>query len=46
MDIIELLLGISPDGGSGSLEFLLLAVPIVVLVTRRVSARWLSSRRV
>jgi len=29
MDFIEKLFGISPDGGSGSFEFLLFAVPIV-----------------
>jgi hypothetical protein len=29
MDFIERLLGIAPDGGSGSLELLLLLAPIV-----------------
>lgn len=29
MDFIEQLLGISPDGGSGSLEFALFLVPVV-----------------
>ena len=28
MDFIERLLSISPDGGSGSLEFVLFAIPI------------------
>lgn len=28
MDFIERLLGVSPDGGSGSLELLLFAIPI------------------
>jgi len=38
MDFIERIFGISPDGGSGSFEFLLFAVPlagIVYLVVRR-----------
>jgi hypothetical protein len=29
MDFIERLFGIAPDGGSGTLEFLLLAIPIL-----------------
>jgi hypothetical protein len=29
MDFIERIFGISPDGGSGSFEFLLFALPIV-----------------
>ena len=29
MDFIERLFGISPDGGSGSVEFLLLSIPIL-----------------
>jgi hypothetical protein len=28
MDFIERIFGIAPDGGSGSLEFLLFAIPI------------------
>jgi hypothetical protein len=28
MDFIERIFGISPDGGSGSLEFMLFALPI------------------
>ena len=38
MDFIERILGIAPDGGSGSLEFLLFALPIAglcYLATRR-----------
>lgn len=31
MDFIERLFGIAPDGGSGSLEFFLFAVPIAGL---------------
>jgi hypothetical protein len=31
MDFIERIFGISPDGGTGSLEFLLFAVPLVGL---------------
>jgi hypothetical protein len=31
MDFIEKIFGISPDGGSGALEFLLLAVPLLGL---------------
>jgi len=39
MDFVERLFGIAPDGGSGSLEFLLFAIPIVgisYLLLRRV----------
>jgi hypothetical protein len=28
MDFIERILGVSPDGGSGSLEFLLFLIPL------------------
>ncbi len=41
MDFIEKIFGISPDGGSGALEFLLFAIPIAgiaFLVAR--NARW------
>lgn len=40
MDFIELLLGISPDGGNGSLELLLFVAPILAaLLTRSVVKR-------
>ena len=32
MNFIERLFGISPDGGSGSLEFLLFAVPLCAVL--------------
>ncbi|MEP7173405.1 MAG: hypothetical protein ABI705_07950 [Aestuariivirga sp.] len=32
MDFIEQLFGISPDGGSGALEFALFAIPVAALV--------------
>ena len=35
MDFIERLWGISPDGGSGALEFLLLLVPLAIGVSMR-----------
>ena len=35
MDFIERLFGVSPDGGSGALEFLLLAIPVLGLIARR-----------
>lgn len=31
MDFIEQLFGFSPDGGSGTFEFLLFAIPIIVV---------------
>jgi hypothetical protein len=31
MDFIEKLFGISPDGGSGTLEICLLAIPFILL---------------
>jgi hypothetical protein len=42
MDLIERLFGISPDGGSGSLEFLLFLAPLIgvlELARRRSRAR-------
>jgi hypothetical protein len=43
MDFVEQLLGISPDGGTGSFEFLLFAIPICGVVylylKRRVEKR-------
>ena len=38
MDFIERIFGFAPDGGSGSLEFLLFLVPIAGIA-------WLASRR-
>lgn len=35
MDFIERLFGISPDGGSGSLELLLFLAPIVAVLLAR-----------
>ena len=32
MDFIERMFGISPDGGSGALEFLLFAIPIAGII--------------
>jgi hypothetical protein len=32
MDFIEQLFGVSPDGGSGTLEFLLFVIPVVCLI--------------
>ena len=42
MDFIEKLLGVSPDGGDGSLEFLLFLLPIAGLIAL---AAWRRSRR-
>ena len=43
MDFIERVLGIAPDGGSGTLEFALFAIPIcgiaIVAMTRWVRRR-------
>ncbi len=42
MDFIERLFGIAPDGGSGTLEFILFAIPIIgvnYLMLRRKSKR-------
>lgn len=33
MDFIERIFGISPDGGSGFYEFMLVAVPFLILAT-------------
>jgi len=35
MDFIEKIFGVSPDGGSGSLEFFLFAVPLLGLAILR-----------
>ena len=48
MDFIERIFGIAPDGGSGSLEFLLFAVPIAgiaFLVIRSRQRRKRSKRK-
>jgi len=41
MDFIERIFGFSPDGGSGSFEFLLFALPIagVIYLVRRCRTR-------
>ncbi|MFI4998264.1 MAG: hypothetical protein ACHQK9_00160 [Reyranellales bacterium] len=40
MDFIERIFGVSPDGGSGSFEFMILAIPAVALfVAYRVWSR-------
>jgi MYXO-CTERM domain-containing protein len=49
MDFIETLFGIAPDGGDGSLEWLLLLIPLVgvamIAAWRRRRARQAASRR-
>jgi hypothetical protein len=42
MDFIERLFGISPDGGSGSFEFLLLSIPICIAALA--GMRWSQKR--
>lgn len=39
MDFIEKIFGVSPDGGSGAFEFILFAIPIIVLVILAVTRR-------
>jgi hypothetical protein len=39
MDFIERIFGIAPDGGSGSLEFLLFALPLAGIVYLALSVR-------
>ncbi len=42
MDFIERVFGLAPDGGSGSLEFLLFLIPLVglaLLITYRRASR-------
>jgi len=39
MTFIEDLFGVSPDGGSGSLELLLFLVPVIGLIAWRVVSR-------
>jgi hypothetical protein len=48
MDFIERLFGFSPDGGDGSFEILLFAIPlacIALLYWRTISRRLFSGRR-
>jgi hypothetical protein len=45
MDFIERSLGFSPDNGNGSLEFLLLAIPCVLLAYAIVRWRRSADRR-
>lgn len=33
MDFIERIFGVNPDGGSGSFEFLLFALPVAILAS-------------
>jgi hypothetical protein len=44
MDFIERLLGVAPDGGSGTLEMVILLVPVIVMWI--FAARWRGSARV
>jgi hypothetical protein len=46
MDFIERFFGISPDGGSGSLEAMLITLPLVIvgLVVAARGARWFRRR--
>jgi hypothetical protein len=46
MDFIERIFGISPDGGSGSLEVLIILAPIVAIVAARmVWKKWRGNSR-
>jgi hypothetical protein len=40
MDLIERLFGIAPDGGSGALELMLLAVPVLIVASLASYRRW------
>ena len=42
MDFIERMFGISPDGGSGSTELMIIAVFVLIAVL--VAGRWVSRR--
>jgi hypothetical protein len=47
MDFIERIFGMSPDGGSGSFEFMLFAIPIAGILDRRfhgMVVRWVGRR--
>ena len=45
MDFIERIFGVAPDGGSGSLEFLLFAVPLLGIAMFRLLRRGCGPRR-
>ncbi len=45
MDFIERIFGISPDGGSGSLEALLIAVPLILIATLAYRRLWVKGAR-
>jgi hypothetical protein len=45
MDFIERIFGVAPDGGSGSLEFLLFAVPLLGIAMFRLLRRGRGQRR-
>ncbi len=45
MDFIERLFGFSPDGGNGSFEFLLFAVPLAGIVYLALRRRWRGRRQ-
>lgn len=45
MDFIERIFGFSPDGGSGSLEFLLFALPIAGIVYLALRRRQRAKRK-
>lgn len=45
MAFIEQILGLSPDNGTGSLELLILLVPIAALAMRIRRGSWMRSRR-
>jgi hypothetical protein len=46
MDFIEKIFGFSPDGGDGSLELLLFAVPVVLLIGSKLWQRWVRHQQV
>ena len=45
MDFIERIFGVSPDGGSGALELLLLAIPAAGLLLVAARGAWRRRRR-
>jgi hypothetical protein len=48
MNFIERVFGISPDGGTGALELVLMAAPVLIVASLAAHRRWLrrSFRRV